>query len=220
MKSLVFRGAHLTGDPASYYLSAEASTHADYDRLKALLGLDRPLPVQYVQFLANAIQGDLGKSIYMTANLGWLGAILGGAMFGFGMTLTGGCGNKTLVRLSQVLAVAVEYDDIPLDANPASGRRRRLKGTRPKRPWVEPQQLPSLLEAADGYLTKLGRPLVAAHRGAVPADAPQELAARRPLDRRPRVRPRVPRVRARALRALGPRQHATSLRSHRRDGRR
>lgn len=42
---------------------------------------------------------DLGKSIYMTANLGWLGAILGGAMFGFGMTLTGGCGNKTLVRL-------------------------------------------------------------------------------------------------------------------------
>lgn len=42
---------------------------------------------------------DLGKSIYMTPNLGWLGAIVGGAMFGFGMTLTGGCGNKTLVRL-------------------------------------------------------------------------------------------------------------------------
>jgi uncharacterized protein len=42
---------------------------------------------------------DLGKSIYLTPNLGWLGAIAGGLMFGFGMTLTGGCGNKTLVRL-------------------------------------------------------------------------------------------------------------------------
>lgn len=42
---------------------------------------------------------DLGRSIYQTPNLGWLGAILGGLMFGFAMTLTGGCGNKTLVRL-------------------------------------------------------------------------------------------------------------------------
>lgn len=37
--------------------------------------------------------------IYLTANLGWPGAILGGLMFGFGMTRGGGCGNKTLVRI-------------------------------------------------------------------------------------------------------------------------
>ena len=42
---------------------------------------------------------DLTESIYLTANLGWAGAIIGGLMFGFGMTLGGGCGNKTLVRL-------------------------------------------------------------------------------------------------------------------------
>ena len=42
---------------------------------------------------------DLGTSIYLTTNFGWFGAILGGLMFGFGMTLAGGCGNKTLVRL-------------------------------------------------------------------------------------------------------------------------
>ena len=42
---------------------------------------------------------DLGTSIYLTPNLGWAGAILGGLLFGFGMTMTGGCGNKTLVRL-------------------------------------------------------------------------------------------------------------------------
>ena len=29
---------------------------------------------------------DINKSIYLTSNFGWLGAILGGAMFGFGMT--------------------------------------------------------------------------------------------------------------------------------------
>ena len=42
---------------------------------------------------------DLGESIYLGGTLGWAGAILGGLMFGFGMTQAGGCGNKTLVRL-------------------------------------------------------------------------------------------------------------------------
>jgi uncharacterized membrane protein YedE/YeeE len=32
---------------------------------------------------------DINKSIYLTSNLGWLGATLGGAMFGVGMTLAG-----------------------------------------------------------------------------------------------------------------------------------
>jgi uncharacterized protein len=42
---------------------------------------------------------DIGKSIYLSPNLGWLGAIIGGLMFGFGMTQAGGCASKTLVRL-------------------------------------------------------------------------------------------------------------------------
>lgn len=42
---------------------------------------------------------DLNHSIYLTTNLGWLGAIVGGLVFGFGMTLTGGCPSRTLVRL-------------------------------------------------------------------------------------------------------------------------
>ena len=37
--------------------------------------------------------------IYLTSNLGWVGAILGGLLFGYGMTMAGGCGNKTLVRI-------------------------------------------------------------------------------------------------------------------------
>ena len=42
---------------------------------------------------------DINKSIYLAPNIGWLGAIIGGLMFGFGMTQTGGCASKNLVRL-------------------------------------------------------------------------------------------------------------------------
>ena len=36
---------------------------------------------------------------YRTANFAWIRYLLGGFMFGVGMTLAGGCGNKTLVRI-------------------------------------------------------------------------------------------------------------------------
>lgn len=42
---------------------------------------------------------DIDKSIYLGGRIGWLGAIIGGLMFGFGMTQTGGCAGKMLVRL-------------------------------------------------------------------------------------------------------------------------
>ncbi len=42
---------------------------------------------------------DIDRSIYLTSSFGWPGAILGGALFGFGMTQAGGCAGKTLVRL-------------------------------------------------------------------------------------------------------------------------
>ena len=36
---------------------------------------------------------------YRTANLAWLRNVFGGLLFGIGMTLASGCGNKTLVRI-------------------------------------------------------------------------------------------------------------------------
>lgn len=42
---------------------------------------------------------DLSAAIYGTPNFGWLGGLLGGILFGFGMVLAGGCGSRTLVRL-------------------------------------------------------------------------------------------------------------------------
>ena len=42
---------------------------------------------------------DLGEAVYLTQNFGWLGHILGGTLFGIGMTLSSGCGQRTLVRV-------------------------------------------------------------------------------------------------------------------------
>ncbi len=42
---------------------------------------------------------DLAKTIYTTQRLPWLAHLVGGMIFGVGMTLASGCGNKTLVRV-------------------------------------------------------------------------------------------------------------------------
>jgi len=42
---------------------------------------------------------DLSKSIYPGPNFTWLSYIVGGFLFGVGMTLGSGCGSKTLVRI-------------------------------------------------------------------------------------------------------------------------
>jgi uncharacterized membrane protein YedE/YeeE len=42
---------------------------------------------------------DLSKSIYTSPNFTWLSFIVGGFLFGVGMTLGSGCGSKTLIRI-------------------------------------------------------------------------------------------------------------------------
>jgi peptide/nickel transport system permease protein len=59
---LIFLMSRLTGDPTPLMLPDDA-TYEDIERLRAALGLDRPLPVQYWVFLRNAVQGDFGRSI-------------------------------------------------------------------------------------------------------------------------------------------------------------
>ena len=44
-------------------------------------------------------QNDTANPPYLTANFAWPRNILGGILFGIGMTFGSGCGNKTLVRL-------------------------------------------------------------------------------------------------------------------------
>ncbi len=42
---------------------------------------------------------DLSKSIYTAPNFAWLSFVVGGFLFGVGMTLGSGCGSKTLIRI-------------------------------------------------------------------------------------------------------------------------
>ena len=70
----------------------------EWNRMRAwMLAIAVAIAGSQVMHLAGMV--DLNKSIYLAANFGWSGAVIGGLLFGFGMTMTGGCGNKTLVRL-------------------------------------------------------------------------------------------------------------------------
>jgi integrase len=60
--------------------------------------------------------------------------------------LSNGSINHTLRHLAQILEAAV--DEELLATNAAAGKRRRLKAERPKRPWVELEQLMALLDVA------------------------------------------------------------------------
>lgn len=59
---IVFGLARLTGDPVNLMAPLDASPE-DIEKIRASLGLDRSLPVQYGHFVANAVQGDFGRSI-------------------------------------------------------------------------------------------------------------------------------------------------------------
>ena len=58
---IVFGLLHLTGDPTRLLLPLEAREE-DVRQLRALLGLDDPLWVQYLRFLSRAVRGDFGLS--------------------------------------------------------------------------------------------------------------------------------------------------------------
>lgn len=53
----------LPGDPATVLLSQGGGSAEDIARLREELGLDDPLPVQYLRFLVRLVQGDLGNSL-------------------------------------------------------------------------------------------------------------------------------------------------------------
>lgn len=51
----------MSGDPTTALLPIDATPEMR-DRLEAELGLDQPLPLQFVRFLGRALQGDFGES--------------------------------------------------------------------------------------------------------------------------------------------------------------
>lgn len=60
--TLIFFVQRLTGDP-TYLLVPETATQADIAALRHQLGFDRPLVVQYLDFLGELARFDLGQSV-------------------------------------------------------------------------------------------------------------------------------------------------------------
>ena len=60
---LAFAILHVIGDPVTLLLPQNAGQD-EYERYNKLLGLDKPIYVQYWKFASRAVQGDFGKSWY------------------------------------------------------------------------------------------------------------------------------------------------------------
>lgn len=61
---LTFSALHLLpGDPVTVMLGESGDSPERVTELRAQLGLDDPIAVQYARFLGNALRGDLGRSI-------------------------------------------------------------------------------------------------------------------------------------------------------------
>ena len=58
---IIFVAQRLSGDPVALMLPMDASAE-DYAVMRSALGLDRPLPIQFAVFLADAARGDFGTS--------------------------------------------------------------------------------------------------------------------------------------------------------------
>jgi peptide/nickel transport system permease protein len=59
---IVFLVAHLTGDPA-LLIAPPGANEADLKEIRQRFGLDKPLPIQYFNFIRKGLKGDLGESI-------------------------------------------------------------------------------------------------------------------------------------------------------------
>jgi len=68
---LVFFGMHLIPGDVAQLLLGDKGTEADLARLRHQLGLDRPVYIQYLRFVAGALHGDFGVSIRTRQPVVW-----------------------------------------------------------------------------------------------------------------------------------------------------
>lgn len=66
---LVFSLSHATGDPRYLYMTQYTRTSSeDWEAQGKAMGLDKPLIVQYLIWVGNAVRGDFGNSVYYQRN--------------------------------------------------------------------------------------------------------------------------------------------------------
>ncbi len=69
---IVFMLVQLAGDPVLIMLSGTGATEQDLQDLRAELGFDDPLPIQYLRYMADALRGELGNSLRYKQPALWL----------------------------------------------------------------------------------------------------------------------------------------------------
>jgi peptide/nickel transport system permease protein len=62
VSTIAFLALRLSGDPVALLIT-EYATEAEIARVRALLGLDQPLWVQYGRFLSDVLRGEFGESL-------------------------------------------------------------------------------------------------------------------------------------------------------------
>ena len=62
VSTIIFVVMHLSGDP-TLLLVPEGASREDVEVLRHQLGFDRPLAIQYADYLAGLARGDLGTSL-------------------------------------------------------------------------------------------------------------------------------------------------------------
>jgi len=64
VSAITFSLIYLSGDPA-IALAGETATQSDIENIRRVYGYDRPIVVQYLDWLGNAATGDFGRSNYL-----------------------------------------------------------------------------------------------------------------------------------------------------------
>jgi peptide/nickel transport system permease protein len=118
VSALTFVLAALTPGDAARVVLGTNTDPAAYERIRDQLGLDQPLVTQYVDWVAHALRGDLGSSIFtgepVTAIIGSrlgvtltliLGATLVAAVLGVGIGLLGAVRGGATARTTDTLAM-------------------------------------------------------------------------------------------------------------------
>jgi len=64
VSAITFSMVYLPGDPAMA-LAPETASQEDIELIRKIYGYDRPIIIQYLDWLLNAVQGDFGRSHYL-----------------------------------------------------------------------------------------------------------------------------------------------------------
>jgi peptide/nickel transport system permease protein len=124
--TMVFIMLHLIpGDPITYFFSQDSMTEDQIQTIRERLGLNDPIHVQYIKYMAKTIQGDLGRSLRggravseliseqfkYTAELAFWGMLLA-AVLGFSAGILAGINHNSWLD-NTVMALSVAGVSIP-----------------------------------------------------------------------------------------------------------